>query len=92
MATYSAFSSTPPASFGATRSPGNVGKRPPLPTIGSTVAPVGQRTGSFPLPIPALPAYTTYYYRTAGGTRGSVTSIGSIPVGAVVLYQVVTQP
>lgn len=27
---------------------------------------------------------TTYYYREAGGTRGSTTSVGSIPVGAVV--------
>jgi hypothetical protein len=92
MATYSAFSSTPPASFGATRSPGNVGLRPPLPTIGSAVAPVGQRTGSFPLTLPTPPAYTTYYYRTSGGSRGNTTSIGSIPAGAVLLYQVFTQP
>lgn len=27
---------------------------------------------------------TTYYYREAGGTRGSTTTIGAIPVGAVV--------
>ena len=92
MSTYNAFSSTPPSAFGASRSPGNVGLRPPLPVVGASVAPVGQRTGGFPLTLPTAPAYTTYYYRTTGGSRSSTTSIGSIPAGAVLLYQVVTQP
>ena len=92
MSTYNAFSSTPPSDFGSSRSPGNVGLRPPLPVAGSSVSPVGQRTGSFPLPIPTAPAVTTYYYRTTGGSRSSTTSIGSIPEGAVILYQVTTQP
>lgn len=26
----------------------------------------------------------TYYYRTSGGTRGSTTSLSSIPAGAVI--------
>jgi hypothetical protein len=92
MATYNGASSTPDASFGATRSPGNVGLRPLFPALGGSVAFVGQRTGGFPLTLPTAPAYTTYYYRTTGGSRSSTTSIGSIPAGAVLLYQVVTQP
>ena len=92
MSTYNAFSSTPPSAFGASRSPGNVGLRSPLPVVGASVSPVGQRTGSFPLPTPTTPAVTTYYYRTTSGSRGSTTSIGSIPAGAVILYQVTTQP
>jgi hypothetical protein len=31
-----------------------------------------------------LGAITTYYFRRTDGTRGSATSIGSIPAGAVV--------
>lgn len=31
-----------------------------------------------------LGAATTYFYRTAGGTKGSTTNTSSIPVGAVV--------
>ena len=92
MSTYNAFSSTPPSAFGSSRSPGNVGLRPPLPVVGASVSPVGQRTGHYPLPMPTTPAYTTYYYRTTGGSRGNTTSIGSIPAGAVVLYQFTTQP
>lgn len=35
--------------------------------------------------VVALGATTTYHYREAGGARGSTTSIGAIPAGAVVL-------
>lgn len=35
-----------------------------------------------------LGAVTTYFYRTTGGTRGSTTSVVSIPAGAVVLRAV----
>lgn len=38
--------------------------------------------------VVALGAGTTYYYRTAGGARGSATSAGAIPAGAVVLRAV----
>lgn len=34
-------------------------------------------------PLGSAPS-TTYYYRTTGGTRGSTTDAGAIPVGAVV--------
>ncbi len=38
--------------------------------------------------VVALGAGTTYYYREAGGARGSATSAGAIPAGAVVLRAV----
>jgi hypothetical protein len=34
--------------------------------------------------VVTLGAVTTYYYRTTGGTRGSTTSVGAIPGGAIV--------
>ena len=37
------------------------------------------------LPLSMGGAVTTYYYITTVGTRGSTTSIGSIPAGAVVM-------
>lgn len=37
-----------------------------------------------PSSTPAAPAVTTYFYRTTGGARGSTTSVGAIPAGAIV--------
>lgn len=34
--------------------------------------------------VVTLGAVTTYFYRTTGGTRGSTTSVGAIPAGAIV--------
>lgn len=51
----------------------------PLPTTGMRA-----RFLVSPLPVTPSTSVTTYYYREAGGTRGSTTSVGSIPVGAVV--------
>lgn len=34
--------------------------------------------------VVALGAGTTYYYRTTAGARGSTTSVGAIPAGAIV--------
>lgn len=38
--------------------------------------------------VVALGAGTTYYYREAGGARGSTTSVASIPAGATVQRKV----
>ena len=38
--------------------------------------------------VVAIGAVTTYYYRETGGARGSATSAGAIPAGAVVLRAV----
>ena len=57
-------------------------------TISGTILPTTSHrkrilTSVFPMPT-AEAKVTTYYYRQTNGTRGSTTSTGGIPVGAVV--------
>lgn len=51
----------------------------PLPTTGMRA-----RFLVSPLPVTPSTSVTTYFYRTTGGTRGSTTSVGAIPAGAIV--------
>jgi len=52
-----------------------------------TVLGTARRWRRTPTTLDGAPAAsaTTYFYRTTGGTRGSATSAGAIPAGAVVL-------
>lgn len=58
-------------------------------TLDSGVDPVlgtARRWRRTPTTLDGAPAAsaTTYFYRTTGGTRGSTTSVGAIPAGAIV--------
>jgi hypothetical protein len=43
----------------------------------------GTARGAFPV-LQGGGSVTTYYYRQTDGTRGSTTSLSSVPVGAVI--------
>lgn len=61
--------------------------------IGASDAPLPstvlrKRALQSPIRSASATATTTYHYREAGGARGSATSAGAIPAGAVVLRAV----